>query len=163
MAGIGFALPYLPLYLREDSFSDRAISFVSALAALTSIVQFPVGLWSDKLGRRKPFLIVFLGLAAAATAPLPLAHGVVLGSVLVLLFAESGICRATVESLAGASAAHLAEADGVGTALGALRFWRPTAIVTVACIGFTGIIWARRKGAEKTLFVYAGDLGRTDV
>jgi MFS family permease len=33
MAGIGFTLPYLPLYLRGEGFSDRAISFVSALAA----------------------------------------------------------------------------------------------------------------------------------
>ncbi len=143
MAGIGFTLPYLPLYLREDGFSDRAISFVSALAALAGVVQFPVGLWSDRLGRRKPFLVAFLALLAAATALLPLAHGIVLVSFLVLLFAENGICRATVESLAGASAAHLAEPDGVGTALGALRFWRPAAIVAVACIGFTGVIGPR--------------------
>lgn len=75
MAGIGFTLPFLPLYLRENGFSDRAISFVSALAALTSLAQFPIGLWSDKLDRRKPFLIVLLALLAGATALLPLARG----------------------------------------------------------------------------------------
>jgi MFS family permease len=143
MAGIGFTLPYLPLYLREDGFSDRAISFVSALAALAGVVQFPVGLWSDRLRRRKPFLVAFLALLAAATALLPQAHGIVLVGALVLLFAENGICRATVESLAGASAAQLAQPDGVGAALGALRFWRPAAIVGVACVGFTGVIGVR--------------------
>ena len=122
MAGIGFTLPYLPLFLREDGFSDRAISFVSALAALGGVAQFPVGLWSDKLGRRKPFLIGLLALLALATAALPFAHGIFLVGGIVLLFAENGICRATIESLAGASAAHLAETDGVGTALARCDF-----------------------------------------
>jgi MFS family permease len=75
MAGIGFTLPYLPLYLRGEGFSDRAISFVSALAALGGVAQFPLGLWSDKLGRRKPFLVAPLALLAVATALLPLTHG----------------------------------------------------------------------------------------
>jgi MFS family permease len=135
MAGIGFTLPYLPLYLREDGFSDRAISFVSALAALTSLAQFPVGLWSDKIGRRKPFIIAFLAVLAVATVVLPLVHGLLLVSLLVLLFAENGVCRATVESLAGAEATRLGNPEGVGAALGALRFWRPTAIVTMALAG----------------------------
>jgi predicted MFS family arabinose efflux permease len=56
----------------------------------------------------------------------------------VVLFAENGICRATVESLAGAEAAHLAAPDQVGAALGALRFWKPVSIVLVALAG--GII-----------------------
>jgi MFS family permease len=135
MAGIGFTLPYLPLYLREEGFSDRAISFVSALAALSSLAQFPIGLWSDKIGRRKPFLVAFLAVLAAATAFLPLTHGLLMVSFVVLLFAENGVCRATVESLAGAEATRLGNPEGVGAALGALRFWRPTAIVTMALAG----------------------------
>jgi len=145
MAGIGFTLPYLPLYLRGEGFSDRAISFVSALAALVGVAQFPLGLWSDKLGRRKPFLVALLALLAVATALLPLTHGVVLVGLLVLLFAENGLCRATVESLAGAEATRLAPPHGVGAALGALRVWRPAAIVTVALasIGLSGVLGVR--------------------
>ena len=145
MAGIGFTLPYLPLYLREEGFSDQAISFVSALAALTGVAQFPIGLWSDKLGRRKPFLVALLGLLAAATAILPLTHGLLLVGLLVLLFAENGVCRATVESLAGAEATRLATPGGVGAALGALRVWRPAAIVTVAfaSIGLASVLGVR--------------------
>ena len=58
MAAIGFTLPYLPLYLGDKGLSDRAIGLVSTLAALSGLAQFPVGLWSDRIGWRKPFLVV---------------------------------------------------------------------------------------------------------
>jgi predicted MFS family arabinose efflux permease len=63
----------------------------------------------------------------------------------VLLFAENGVCRATVESLAGAEATQLAQPDGVGAALGALRVWRPIVIVLVALasIGLSGVLGVR--------------------
>jgi MFS family permease len=135
MAGIGFTLPYLPLYLGQEGMSDRAIGLVSTLAALAGLIQYPVSRWSDRLGRRKPFLIGALGVLAAATFLLYGAHGAIWLSVLVVLFAENGACRATVESLAGAEAARLAAPGRVGAALGALRFWRPASIVLVALVG----------------------------
>src|SRR3954454_11679092 len=67
MAGIGFTLPYLPLYLGQQGLSDRMMGVVSTLAALAGIAQFPVGLWSDRIGWRKPFLVVALALLALAT------------------------------------------------------------------------------------------------
>ena len=105
MAAIGFTLPYLPLYLGEKGLSDRAIGIVSTLAALSGLAQFPVGLWSDRIGWRKPFLIVALAVTALSTVLLRSAHGVVWLGFLVVLFAENGICRAVVESLSGAEAA----------------------------------------------------------
>jgi MFS family permease len=108
MAAIGFTLPYLPLYLGEKGLSDRAIGLVSTLAALSALAQFPVGLWSDRLGWRKPFLVVALAVTALATVLIRGAHGVVWLGVLVVLFAENGIGRAVVESLSGAEAAALA-------------------------------------------------------
>ncbi len=138
MSGIGFALPYLPLYLKEEKgFTDRGIAAVWVVAALAGLVQFPLGLWSDKLGSRKPFLVGALALLALATWLLPGAppEVAVLVGLLVVLFAENGPCRATVESLAGAEAARLAPPGGVGAALGALRFWRPVSIVAVALVG----------------------------
>ncbi len=135
MAGIGFTLPYLPLYLKQEGLDNRAIAFVSTLAALASLVQYPVGLWSDRVGRRKPFLIVALAVLAVSTVLLCGAQGGLWLAVLVLLFAENGVCRATVESLAGAEAVALARPGEVGTALGALRFWRPVSIVLVALTG----------------------------
>ncbi len=135
MAAIGFTLPYLPLYLGEKGLSDRAIGIVSTLAALSALAQFPVGLWSDRIGWRKPFLVAALAVAAVATVLLPGAHDAVWLGFLVILFAENGISRAVVESLSGAEAAALAPPGGVGAALGALRFWKPIGIVIVALVG----------------------------
>jgi MFS family permease len=105
------------------------------LAALSALAQFPIGIWSDRIGWRKPFLVVGLASAAMATVLLPAAHGVVWLGFLVVLFAENGISRAVVESLSGAEAAALAPAGAVGAALGALRFWKPIGIVLVALLG----------------------------
>jgi MFS family permease len=135
MAAIGFTLPYLPLYLGEKGLSDRAIGLISTLAALSALAQFPVGLWSDRIGSRKRFLIVALAVAALSTVLLRDAHGVIWLGFLVVLFAENGISRAIVESLSGAEAAALAPPGGVGAALGALRFWKPIGIVLVALLG----------------------------
>jgi MFS family permease len=134
-AGIGFTLPYLPLYLGQRGLSDRSIGLISTLAALAGLAQFPVGLWSDRTGRRKRFLVVALAVLAASTVLLLEVHGVVWLGALVVLFAENGICRAVVESLSGAEAAILARPGEVGAALGALRFWKPIGIVAVALVG----------------------------
>src|SRR5271165_6952926 len=102
---------------------------------LSGLAQFPVGLWSDRIGWRKPFLVVALGVAALSTMLLRKAHGIIWLGFLVVLFTENGICRAVVESLSGAEAAALAPHGGVGAALGALRFWKPIGIVLVALAG----------------------------
>ncbi len=135
MAGIGFTLPYLPLYLGQEGLSDQTIGIISTLAAIAGLAQFPAGLWSDRIGWRKPFLVVALAAVALATWLLRGSHGVVWVGFLVVLFAENGIGRAVVESLAGAEAAALAPPGGVGAALGVLRFWKPIGIVLVALGG----------------------------
>ena len=135
MAGIGFILPYLPLYLHERGLSESAIGFVWTAAALAGLLQFPLGVWSDRLRARKPFLLAALAVLTAATFFLHGAGGALGLGVLAVLFAENGPCRATVESLAGAEAVHLAPPSQVGTALGALRFWRPIGIMAVAFVG----------------------------
>ena len=70
MAAIGFTLPYLPLYLGEKGLSDRAIGIVSTLAALSALAQFPIGIWSDRIGWRKPFLVAALAVVAAVNCAL---------------------------------------------------------------------------------------------
>ena len=135
MAAIGFTLPYLPLYLGEKGLSDRAIGIVSTLAALSALAQFPIGIWSDRIGSRKPFLIAALAVVAASTVLLRDAHGLFWLGFLVILFAENGISRAVIESLSGAEAATLAPPGGVGRRSGALRFWKPIGIVLVALLG----------------------------
>lgn len=135
MAGIGFTLPYLPLYLSERGLSDRAIGVISTLAALSGLAQFQVGEWSDRLGRRKPFILAALLLLAMATIALPWVDNVVLLAIVVILFAENGVCRAIVETQAGAAAVGLSSPDQVAASLGRLRFWKPIGIILVALVG----------------------------
>lgn len=140
MTGIGFCLPYLPVYLKEvKGYSNHGIALLWVLSAAAGLLQFPIGLWSDRVGARKPFLVAALALLAAATMLLPIAQpggaGWVLLAFLVVFFAENGACRATVESLAGAEAVSLSTPDRVGAALGALRMWRPIGIVLTALAG----------------------------
>ena len=135
MAGIGFTLPYLPVFLAQKGLSDWAIGMISTLAALTSLAQFPTGIWSDRIGSRKPFLVVAFAVVAASTWLLRNAEGALWVGILVIFFAENGIARAVVESLSGAEAAALATKGRVGTALGALRLWKPIGIVLMALLG----------------------------
>ena len=45
MAGIGFCLPSLPTYLKEEKgFSDQGIALIWVLSALAGLLQFPIGL-----------------------------------------------------------------------------------------------------------------------
>jgi MFS family permease len=148
MSGIGFTLPFLPLYLSEKGLSDRQIGMLSTVAALTALAQFPIALWADRWQWRKPLLLAALALVAISTVLLPTAQSVVWLGVLVVLFAENGICRAVVDSLSGAEAASLAAADQIGAALGALRFFRPLGVVVVALVGG---FWAERYGVDSIL------------
>ena len=97
-AGIGFTLPYLPLYLGQEGLSDGAIGWISTCAALSALAQFPVGLWSDRIATRKPFLLGAMGLLTLAGFLLRDMHGALVLGALVVLFAENGICRAVIDS-----------------------------------------------------------------
>ena len=152
MAGIGFTLPYLPIFLGQKGLDDRAISTISALAAVAGLAQFPVGIWSDRIRWRKPFLLVALAVVAASTFLLRGAEGATWLGILVVLFAENGIGRAVIESLAGAEAAALAEPGRTGSALGALRFWKPAGIILMLLAGS----WlAEHRGVESILLPLA--------
>ncbi len=94
-----------------------------------------VGLWSDRIGRHKPFLLIALGVLALATAALPRVPDGLWLAIVVVLFAENGICRAIAESQSGAEAVALSDPGQVGRALGALRFWKPIGIIIILLIG----------------------------
>src|SRR5262245_39764792 len=135
MAGLGFTLPYLALYLKERGLSDRDIGIFSTLAALSALVQCLVGIWSDRIGRHKPFLVVALGVLALATIALPRVPNGIWLAVVVVLFAENGVCRAIVEGQAGAEAVALSDPAQIGRALGDLRFWKPIGIIAILLVG----------------------------
>lgn len=135
VAGIGFTLPFLPPFLAAQGLTDSNIGLISTLGTLAGLAQYPFGILSDRWNCRKPFLIGILALLALATLLLSSAHGLLWLTLIVLLFAENGMCRATIESLAGAEVTFLSPRDQVGAALGALRFWKPVGIILVALGG----------------------------
>lgn len=152
MAGIGFTLPYLPLFLTQRGLSPSMVGWISTLAAVAGLVQFPVGLVSDRVRRRKPFLLAALALLVVATLLLRTARDRYWLAFLVVLFAENGACRATVESLAGAEATVLSGGARLGSALGALRLWKPVGVVVMA---LTGGVIAERWGLDAILALVA--------
>jgi MFS family permease len=135
MAGIGFTLPFLPDFLQAEGLSKQQIGILSMLAAFISVLQFPIGIFSDRARAIKPLLIVSLSILAAATFLLYITHRMVWIAILVIFYAENGICRALVESLSSAEAVRLAPPGKVGSALGALRIWKPISIILVAMAG----------------------------
>ena len=91
-------------------------------------------------------------MTALSTVLLRSARSVVWLGFQVILFAENGIGRSIVESLAGAEAVALAPKGSVGSALGSLRFWKPIGIVLVALLGS----WmSERYGVEAILLPLA--------
>ena len=144
----------MPLYLGQEGLSDRSIGLISTLAAVAGLAQFPVGdlVRSDRLAEAVPGGRARLAGRGDGVAP-GWAPGVVWLAVLVVLFAENGICRAVIESLSGAEAASLARPGECGAALGALRFWKPIGIVAVA---LAGSYLADRYGVGSILIPLAG-------
>src|SRR5262249_44512656 len=122
-------------YLSQEGLSDRTIGWISTIAALSALAQFPVGIWSDRLRTRKPFLIAAMGLLTISAWLLHGAHGAIWIGLLVVLFAENGVCRAIVESLMGAEVTLLASEHDRAAALGALRIWKPIGIISMALFG----------------------------
>ena len=147
-AGIGFTLPFLPLYLTQQGLSDRSIGWISTCAAMSGLAQFPIAYWSDRVGTRKPFLIAAAVLLALATFLLPQSQNPVIIGALVILFAENGICRAVVESLTGAEVTTIAVDNQRGAALGRLRMIKPMGIIVVALLGSW---WAQIHGVSSIL------------
>ncbi len=134
LCGIGFILPLLPLYLHDRGYSNSAIAWISTIAALTALFQFPLGKWSDRRGHRVPLLLLLCTVLSISALLLPILPNGVLFLIVAVLFAENGLCRSALDSLAGAHAAQTANPDRIGTELGWLRFWRPTGIVLVALL-----------------------------
>jgi len=134
MAGLGFILPFLPLYLGERGISDQSLGIIWTLGALTSLLQLHCGVIADRTGWRRPMLLASLGIIAISGLAISFISNFWLLVFLVILFSENGLVRGLVESLSGAEATALAPEGKEARALSALRFWRPAGILVVTVI-----------------------------
>jgi len=112
MAGIGFTLPFFPLYLSQEGMSDRAIGFVSTLAALAGLVRTRRQMVRRSSAEAVPGRAV--AVPAAATFLLHGAHDAVWLAFLVICSPRTACCRATVESCRGRGGAAASRARGAG-------------------------------------------------
>ena len=135
MAALGFILPFFPLYLGEQGVSDQAMGIIWSIAALTSMLQLPLGRMSNKPGRRRHMLLISLIVVGLSGLAIPHVTSIFLLGFLVILFSENGIARSLVENLSGAEVSAMAQQGKEGKALGSLRFFRPAAIVIVSLGG----------------------------
>lgn len=153
MAGLGFILPFLPLYLGERGISDQSLGIIWTLGALTSLLQLHCGVVADRTGWRRSMLLASLGIIAVSGLAIPFVSNFWLLVFLIILFSENGLVRGLVESLSGAEATALAPEGNEARALSALRFWRPAGIlvVTVIC-GW----WLAKLGLETAFLLVVG-------
>jgi len=101
-------LGYLPLYLRESGWSAiSADGAVTTFILMGIIGAIPLGLLSDRLGRRKAVLIPAIFVAIICTALLPVISNTSLWVILIIL----GTFRGAYTSL---SSAMVLETDTVG-------------------------------------------------
>jgi MFS family permease len=135
MSALGFILPFFPIYLGEQGISDQAMGIIWSIAALTSILQLPLGRMSDKPGRRRPILLISLIVVGLSGLAIPHVTSIFLLGFLVILFSENGIARSLVENLSGAEVSAMAKEGEEGRALSSLRFFRPAGIVLVSLGG----------------------------
>ncbi len=120
-AGVGVAVPFIPLWLRSLGFSYGQIGLLMAISAGTgALTQTALGSLSDRLRRRRPLLILAcLGLALLY---LLYPHA---GSfaALAVLHAYSGFCSFSANTLASAMVIDLAPKGEVAHVFARTRSW----------------------------------------
>ena len=127
--------PLLPLFLSTVLGTTAAgLGVIEGLAeSVSSLLRLPAGWWSDRIGRRKPLVVLGYGLAAVARPLVGLAHST--GQVLAIRLTDrfgKGIRSAPRDALIADSVApaergyafgvHRA-ADSLGAVLGPLVAW----------------------------------------
>ncbi len=86
-------VPILPAYIERIGGSLQLVAWVVGMYGLTQLVlRIPLGVWSDRSGARKPFVVA--GLVAAIVSGLGLALGPASGS-LVVFRGLAGVAAAT--------------------------------------------------------------------
>ena len=122
---IGVYLPYIPLWLEAQGFSDQAIGLVLALPAWLRVVTTPgIALLADRSGRRR---LTILGLAAATPLCLISLEFAAGFALIVLLHTLTGLLHQPQMPLVEGLAVRAAERYGF--AYGRSRLWGSLAFI----------------------------------
>ncbi|WP_017324123.1 MFS transporter [Synechococcus sp. PCC 7336] len=145
-------LPTLPLYLDHLGASDRQVGLVMSCFAIGLVCSRPwLGPLADRRGRK---LVLFIGLVAAAIAPIGYLFIKSLGGV-ALVRAGHGISIAAFATAYVALVADIAPPQFRGTVIGNMSLVNPIALMLGPAIGGYVLKW----GGFNSLFLVAASLG----
>ena len=102
---------YLPLYLRGEGWVPaQADSTISMFYLFSLIFVVPLSIYSDRVGRRRPFLIILMAFMGIAVLGVPLTDGLFLTACVIL----AGV---TFDGVMGLTVTAVTEVKGIGAAL----------------------------------------------
>jgi MFS family permease len=131
----------VPVYLQREGYGAAAVAaFVSAAMIAGLLVQYPVGMLSDRFGRR-PVMVTAIGTAFALALTLMLAGGMMFATVVALGFFFAGMTAPLYGLGAGQTNDRMARGDYVAASGGLLFIWSlGSAVGPMAAGGLMGRI-----------------------
>jgi PPP family 3-phenylpropionic acid transporter len=126
----GFLQPFVPIYLLEAGLTKSQIGLASGFGALVALaVQPALGVLSDRIDARRPFVAVMALIALASYASFPLLKGAPAFLAAVALGANSSLY---LQGVGGVLVGRLAAKGRGGATYAAYRVWGSIAYVFVA-------------------------------
>lgn len=121
-AGWALVFSFIPVYLRELGLSIGEIGSLSALSAfIGALIQTPIGSLSDKIKKRKPFII--LGLLANSLIYLFIFPKLSAYKDFLLIYAISGLCTYTILTASSVLMVDLSASGELGRGYASSRMW----------------------------------------
>lgn len=134
---VGWALvfSFIPVHLRSIGFSMGEIGTLSALSALVgALIQIPMGNLSDRVGKRKPFIVFSLLINGAIF--LFLFPKLTVYRSFLLVYSVIGLCSYTALTLSSVLVLDLSMSGEVGRDYASSRMWGSVGFL--ACVLVTG-------------------------
>ncbi len=138
-------LPVVPLFARSLGGDPRAVGFInSAFLLMLGLLSLPLGLWSDRVGR-KPLIVIGLLVAGSSGVLLALSHSILQVVGVYVLF---GMGLAAVGPNLMSAVADLSPVTYLGRAYG----WYTMAIYTGMSLGPAAGGWLAARWGFRPLF-----------
>ncbi|MCX7796271.1 MAG: MFS transporter [bacterium] len=121
-AGWALVFSFIPVYLKGLGLSMGEIGSLSALSALIgALIQTPIGSLSDKIKRRKPFII--FGLLINSLIYLLLFPRITMYKSFIFVYAFSGLCTYTILTASSVLIVDLSVSGEIGRDYASSRMW----------------------------------------
>lgn len=133
-AALGLTLPYIPVFLKGLGFTYTQIGQLSALSALAGfLTQNFIGTWSDRLRRRKPFIVAGSLLVAAVYLFFPHYSRF---EEFAVLFTLTGLGMYTALTTSSALVLDLAPPEGAASTFARVRMWGSIGFIAMMIFGW---------------------------